>query len=149
MAESAPAAALGPAAPAREPTPSDAHAHDNAPTASEESEPRIATLSLSEPAPAADDGLVRAPPAVARASEAVTEPVDAQQPTLSPDLASTQYPVPPPEPAVEELPEREAGWPLKSIVWPPWPSETEPQRSVTIIMQNHNGPCVSTPPRCV
>ena len=127
MAESAPTAAP-PAStePASKPTAAppaahDAHARDD--DAVVRVEPRIDELRIAEPTP-------EAPAAVATRDAPGVE-------------ATPTAPTPQPQgPAQVEPPtEREEGWPLKAIVWPPWPSEAEPQRSVSIIMQNHNGPC--------
>ena len=132
MAESAPPAVPpAPASPAREPAaaPSidhrdelDAHARDDD-AAATDAGPPIGELSLAEStsAPVATDAPAAAP--TINAHDVAPEPPLAQP--NAPALAT----------------EREDAWPLKSIIWPPWPSEAEHQRATSIIMQNHNGPC--------
>jgi len=132
MAESAPPAVPpAPASPAREPAaaPSmahrdelDAHARDDD-AAVTDAGPPIGELSLtgSTPAPVATDAPAAAP--TINAHHVAPEPPSAQSAVSA------------------SATEREDAWPLKSIIWPPWPSEAEHQRATSIIMQNHNGPC--------
>jgi hypothetical protein len=59
------------------------------------------------------------------------------------DTLAISSPTPPPQPSSDAPPAPSVAqeWRLKSVVFPPIPTPSLPQRSVLIIMQDENGPC--------
>ena len=67
--------------------------------------------------------------------------------TQAPDLPSDALPVDSEQPSEPIGDEADLKWPLKTIHWPPLPTEAQPRRQVQIILQNENGPCSYVVPK--